>query len=293
LPAGEEVSPHANPVYNHFAMNPVPFYTPQNVCNPAYHLRYMWSGWPSNDAFPPLPPMDELKQRWETDGLRLLEQHFRPDRIQFTFSVKPDVSPVFFATRVKGRLQHAYRTAGQPAKFSRKVCVRTIGRNHRSDVEAYIQRQVANEPLADPRYRAFLEQFTAVSRSVDLSVPSETLSGRYWYNLHLVLVSHERHGCHDAAHLATLRDQSQRIAEKKGHHISTLSAMPDHLHLALRGNIDQAPQTIALSYMNNLAYALGKKPLWQFGYYVGSFGDYDMNAVRRRERTGTGRGEEV
>jgi REP element-mobilizing transposase RayT len=261
-------------------MTPVPIYTPQNVPEPAYHLRYTWSGWPSGETFPPLPPMEELKQQWEADGLRLLEQHFRPEMLQLTFSVKPQVSPVFFATRVKGRLQHAYRTAGRPTQFSRKVCVRTIGSNHRAEVEAYIRAQADKELLADPRFKAFLKQFTVSFPTVDLSAPSETLSGRYWYNLHLVLVGQERHRYHDAAHLTSLRDQSQRIAEKKGHRISTLSAMPDHLHMALRGHIEDAPETIALSFMNNLAYALGQKPLWQFGYYAGTFGEYDMNAVR-------------
>lgn len=261
-------------------MPPVAIYTPQNLAEPAYHLRYTWSGWPSGAAFPPLPPMDELKRHWEADGLRLLEQHFRAEMIQLTFSVKPQVSPVLFATRVKGRLQHAYRAAGRATQFSRKVCVRTIGSNHRAEVEEYIKAQVDKEPLVDPRFKAFLEQFTVSFPTVDLAAPSETLSGRYWYNLHLVLVSHQRHRYHDAAHLTTLRDQSQRIAENKGHQISTLAAMPDHLHMALRGNIELAPETIALSFMNNLAYALGQKPLWQFGYYVGSFGEYDMNAVR-------------
>jgi hypothetical protein len=52
------------------------------------------------------------------------------------------------------------------------------------------------------------------------------------------------------------------------------------LHLALRGNIEHAPEAIALSLMNNLAYAAGQKPLWEYGYYAGSFGEYDMNAVR-------------
>ena len=32
--------------------------------------------------------------------------------------------------------------------------------------------------------------------------------------------------------------------------------------------------------MNNLAYALGQLPVWKFGYYVGTCGEYDMNAVR-------------
>jgi REP element-mobilizing transposase RayT len=224
-----------------------------------------------------------LQERWEADGLRLLEQRFRPEMIQLTFSVKPQVSPVFFAARVKGRLQHAYRAAERPTRFSRKVAVRTIGDNHRAEVEAYIKGQVAKEPFADARFQAFLQQFTVCFPAVDLAAPTETQSGRYWYNLHLVLVSQGRCRYHDATHLAMLRDQSQRIAAKKGHRISTLSAMPDHLHLALRGNIEDSPETIALSLLNNLAYAMGQKPVWEFGYYVGSFGEYDMNAVRERK----------
>jgi REP element-mobilizing transposase RayT len=263
-------------------MQPVPIYTPQNIPEPAYHLRYTWSGWPSEGEFPALPPLEELKDRWETDGLRLLEQHVRPELIQLTFSVRPQVSPVFFAARVKGRLQHAYRACVRPVSFSRKVAVRTIGRNDRHAVEEYIGRQVAKEALADACLREDLDRCTVRYPAVDLSVPSETVSGRYWYNLHVVLVTCGRERYRDAAHFHMLRDQSLRIAEKKGHRISVLSPMPDHLHLALRGHVEDAPETIVLSLMNNLAFALGQKPVWEFGYYVGSFGEYDMNAVRRQ-----------
>jgi RNA polymerase sigma factor (sigma-70 family) len=34
--------------------------------------------------------------------------------------------------------------------------------------------------------------------------------------------------------------------------------------------------------MNNLAYAMGQKAIWQNGYYVGTFSEYNMNAVRPR-----------
>jgi hypothetical protein len=50
--------------------------------------------------------------------------------------------------------------------------------------------------------------------------------------------------------------------------------------LALRGNVEETPEAIALALMNNLAYALGQRPVWRCGYYVGTFGEYDMNAVR-------------
>lgn len=158
--------------------------------------------------------------------------------------------------------------------------MRTIGRNHRADIETYISRQVVKEQFIDTRHQAFLEKFTIQLPGVDLSVPSETNSGRYWYNLHVVLVSEGRQKNHDAQYLGTLRDQSLQIAAKKGHHISALSAMPDHLHLALRGNLEESPEMIALAFMNNLAYTFGQQPVWRYGYYVGTFGEYDMNAVR-------------
>lgn len=58
--------------------------------------------------------------------------------------------------------------------------------------------------------------------------------------------------------------------------------MPDHVHIALRGNIEHAPETIALSFMNNLAYSLGQKAIWESSYYAGTFGEYDMQMVRER-----------
>ena len=56
--------------------------------------------------------------------------------------------------------------------------------------------------------------------------------------------------------------------------------MPDHLHVALRGNIEHSTQDIALAVMNNLAYFVGSVPIWDCGYYAGTFGEYDMRSVR-------------
>ncbi len=58
--------------------------------------------------------------------------------------------------------------------------MRSIGNNSTAEVEQYIGQQVGKERLADARFRESLRQFTIADASVDLSVPSETLSGRYW-----------------------------------------------------------------------------------------------------------------
>jgi REP element-mobilizing transposase RayT len=197
-------------------------------------------------------------------------------------STTPQVAPVTLATRVKGRIQHHCRRAGTPIDFSRKLAVRSLGDPIRAEVEGYIRNQVPNEDLADERFREMLASFTVVNPKVDLSAPTETNSGRYWYNLHLVLVVSQRNRIGDPTILARIRDTALRIRDKKGYAASRLAVLPDHLHVAFRGTIDQAPETIALSFLNNLAHALGQGPLWQAGYYAGTFGEYSMAAVRRK-----------
>ena len=57
--------------------------------------------------------------------------------------------------------------------------------------------------------------------------------------------------------------------------------MPDHLHLALRGNIEQSPLEIAAAYQNNLAYLLRQGRIWSRSFYVGTFGEYTTHALRK------------
>ena len=92
---------------------------------PAFCLRYSWSGWPAaHVAFDNLcgpEILDDVTALWEKDGLRLLEYKWSSEKIQLTFSTTPDVSPVFLASRAKGRLQYALRKAGYPSEFQPKT----------------------------------------------------------------------------------------------------------------------------------------------------------------------------
>jgi REP element-mobilizing transposase RayT len=265
-------------------MTPEPIYVRDDL-NPAYQLRYDWTGWPSNGTLPREPDPDvfvDLAAKWEDDDIRLLEQGWTHDEVHLCVSVKPSVAPVDAAARLKGRLQHALRKNETPVKFSRKLSIRTVGETKTDTVQSYIEAQVANAGLADPRFEAFLEQFTVVDETVDLSEPTATDSGRYWYNLHMVLVVRDRFRITDANRLGRLRDGALRVAQLKGHRIARLSVMPDHLHAAMRGNISHAPGEIAVNFMNNLANLLGQEALWQPSFYVGTFTEYDMDVIRRR-----------
>ncbi len=261
---------------------PEPLYSLDRMRSPAYQLRYGWTGW-----FAPLDSLPDWAEAlracaaaWEADGIRVMEHRTHEDRLQLTASTKPSVSPVFLAGRFKGRLQHILRQSGQAIDFSRKVAVRSIGDNHTREVEKYIPGQCGKEPLADPRFRERLAQFTLNNPAVRLDQPTASNSGRYWYNLHLVLVVRQRYRIVDDARLGRSRDLSLAVAAKKGYGVSALSIMPDHLHLVIRGNIEHSPQEIALAYLNNLAYGLGQCMIWEDCYYAGTFGEYDMGAVR-------------
>jgi REP element-mobilizing transposase RayT len=259
-----------------------PLYRPENL-HAAYQLRYSWAGWASGGPFP-----DDLLTRvlpaiapeWEKDGLRVLESALTPRQLQLTLSTTPQVAPVTLAARVKGRLQHHCRRLGTPIDFRRNLSVRAVGDTTRAAVEHYIREQVPNEELADERFRDLLAPFTVVAPEVDLSAPTATKSGRYWYNLHLVLVTSERYRSSKRETFQTIREMALRVCVKKGFAASRLAVLPDHLHLALRGAVDQTPEQIALAFLNNLAYALEQRPWWQSGYYAGTFGEYGMAAVR-------------
>lgn len=260
-----------------------PLYRAERI-RAAYQLRYSWTAWPSVGTFPVMPPdlLAALAPFWEADGLRVLEHRWQPDAIQITFSTKPRVAPVFLASRAKGRLQYALRQARLRTRFSRKVSVRSVGENTRADVERYIANQAAAARFVDPRFRAEIERLVVRNADVNLSQPSESAHGRYWYNLHLVLAVAGRDPIVDRATLDTLRQRCCDIARKKGYAISRLAVMPDHIHAALRGNIGESPQDIATAFLNNLAFAVGQKRIWADGYYAGTFSEYGMAAVRPR-----------
>jgi REP element-mobilizing transposase RayT len=264
-------------------MCPEPPYTPADLDPPRYQLRYTWTGWPSRADLPdePEPPFwDDLADAWETDGIRSLERTWEARRVRMLVSTTPDVAPTTLAQRMKGRLSYALGQADKRTDFSRKKAVRSVGSANRQTVEEYVDGQVDGDEWADPEFADHLEQFTVTDETVDLSEPSRSRSGRYWYNLHLVLVVAHRHRITNGERLGQLRDCCRAVADKKGHGLKALSVMPDHLHAALRADISESPEEVALAYMNNLAHAVGPTRLWQPSYYVGTFGEYDMGAIR-------------
>lgn len=256
-------------------------YTGVNVQIP-HKLLLDWTGWLSGGA--PFPPataaaVESAASAWAGDGLSLDTFRIAGDLVQILFATTPDVSPVFLAGRAKGRLQHALRAADAPVAFSRKVSVRSVGENTRADVEGYLARQVARGAFADPRFRERMARYTTTRDEVDLAAPAAGGHGRYWYNLHVVLVAADRFRFGGDAILAGFRDAALAEAERGGHALKSVAVMPDHVHLALRGNIERSPREIGVGFQNVLAEVAGCRA-WQDGFYAGTFSEYDVSAIR-------------
>jgi len=81
-------------------------------------------------------------------------------------------------------------------------------------------------------------------------------------------------------------DNDTRYAPKGGEEEGTSAVanclLADHLHVTIGSGYSQSPEEVSLSYLNNLAYAHGMKAMYQFSYFVGTFGEYDLGAIRRR-----------
>ncbi len=245
------------------------------------HLFLSWTGWPAAGAFPARPAapfFDELSAAWVADGLEFHHVDWRPAEIQMAFRTGPDVSPEFFAARVKGRLQHALRRAGKPLDFSRKTAVRALGDNTSGVVEVYLQKQTARAELVDDRYRATLAAAAFEDAAVDLSAPEETARGRYWFNLHLVAATEGRFRIGKEDFLEKVCAGVFAWARATGCALKAFAPMPDHVHVAARGRPDRTPRELGEALWRELNRAAGCR-LMSDRVYAGTFSEYGRGVL--------------
>jgi hypothetical protein len=258
---------------------PDPIYTVEN-CTPAYQLAWSYSAFwrepPASDVW-----LSELQAACEPDDIRILQHRFaEPTVSQFLVSTRPHVQPLVLVQRLKGRLQHLFRgVMSEP--FRRNYSLRSIGSPRREALEGYLAGQIEHHPPADARVSAELAEHQINDPQVDLAAPSTTSHARYWYNLHLVLVNDGRARELTGALLRKIHDMVVQASAKKGHGLAHAAILPDHLHLALRCHLEESPAEVAVSYMNNLAYACGMRPVFKFSYYVGTFSEYGLGLIPR------------
>jgi REP element-mobilizing transposase RayT len=256
---------------------PTPLFTREN-CTFAHPLQWGLSVfWRSSVADAPWFP--ELVGATEPDGIRLLGHRFaQPGVSQFTLSTRPEVTPLLIVQRVKGRLQYLVRSS-LPKALQANYALRSIGRVNREVIEGYVASQLDHHLMADERVQKMLGGLQIHQPEINLDAPRRTGQGLYWYNLHVVLVHRERWAEIREAVLGRVREMILKVCRVKNYALSRAGILADHIHLAVGCPLEVAPVDVALAFLNNLAYVHEMRPVFQYGAYVGTFGEYDQGAI--------------
>jgi len=245
---------------------PEPIYTPE-TCTPTYQLNWsyalFWHNPPAGVSW-----FEQLQELLDENHIRLLQHEFEQGNVsKFLITTQPHTAPLLIAQRVKGRLQHLIRDA-LPNAFRRNYSLRSVGSTKREKLEAYVRGQLGYHPMADPRVQEPLHKYQIRNRDIDLSAPRQTSHAQYRHNLHLVLVNNSRWMEVREDTLQGIRDMIVGAARAKGHLLSLGSIVPDHVHLTLGCRLDESPEQVALSYMNNLAHACGMRAIFKFSFFA-------------------------
>ena len=246
---------------------------------PAYQLNWgltlFWRG----DSVPAGKWLQPLIEATETDGVKVLKHRVTThDNCQFFLSTKPALAPDQIIRSVKGRLQYLIKDV-IPKAFQRNYSIRSVGQTRRAIVENYVANQLEHHVMADPVVQAELSNYQKAFSSIDLSEPRFSSHGQYWNNLHLVLVNQQRWNEVRSSKLEATMRMIERSAEKHGHSLSRLAILCDHLHMTLGCGVTESPEAVAVKYLNNLAFVYEMRPVYKFGFYAGTIGEYDWGAV--------------
>ncbi len=260
-----------------------PIYTVKN-CISSYKLYWTLAIFWRDTSITAEHWLENLKLLTEKDGVRILEYRLKKETTsQFLISACPELSPSEIIRSIKGRLQHIIR-AKAPKAFRGNYSVKSVGSAKLNVVKRYLDSQLDHHRIADAKVQIKFDKYQVDNQNVDLKVPRYSTHGEFIYNLHLVLVHEERWREIRDDRLTKSLNMIQRTAQKKGHFLSKARLLPDHIHVMLGCYITESPMDVALGYMNNISYGHEMKPIFQYSFYVGTIGEYDLGAIRQALR---------
>ena len=218
----------------------------------------------------------------EADGVRILEAHLPDPRVvQFFVSTRPDISPSDIVRFVKGRWQYILRST-HPKAFRRNYFIGSVGDADCETLNNYVARQVDKHPMADGRVNTKLAALQFHDPNVVLDDEQISSHGKFVYSLQVVVENVAGWNEIRSQVLTDSRDMIVRAAVSKGWRLARIGLLSNHIHILLGCAVAESPESVALSILNNLAFVQGMKPAYRFSYYVGTFGKYDRNSIRRQ-----------
>lgn len=260
-----------------------PIYTAPNTKS-AFSLNWSLSLFLRDDVRSIEVPVDDLSDAIQRDNLRLLEYRRASDRShQFFVSSTPHVAPADILRSLKGRCQYLLKSAC-PRAFRRNYHLTSIGAADQATLEAYVGRQWSRHPMADERIQDRVHEWQFHDSTIDLAATRGSAHGRFTFNLHVVLELERGGWCIETPVWTARRTMLQRMARKKQWLLSRVGIVANHLHVLIGCGVSDSPLDVGLACLNNLAYVDGMRPNYRFGFYVGTFGSYEREVIRRSVR---------
>jgi REP element-mobilizing transposase RayT len=252
-------------------------YTPSNCTFSApllWSVSLFWNEPEPNDSW-----TEALIRDLRKDDIRLLRHHFSDMQTShLTVSTKIGDAPSFIVQRVKGRLYYLVKQR-KPKPFHGNFAIRSIGKSSLAETQQYVMNQLGHHKMADPELQSNLESLQIRNEDVDLSRLETSSHGAYWYNLHMVFVHQERWSTSNVFQLERVQQKIISVAKLNGLRLAAAGVLTDHVHLLAGCPYALSPQDIAIEFLNALASVWDSKPVYQFGGYVGTVGDYTTNAI--------------
>ena len=258
-----------------------PIYRPEN-CQSAFQLNWSVAVFGQQDFPPKITWYDPLKMATEADGVRILEVHTPQPRVaQFFVSTRPNVAPSDIVRLLKGRWQYILRSK-HPSAFRRNYFIGSVGDANSETLNSYVARQAEKHPMADDRVTAKLAAIQFHDPTVALDEELVSSHSKFVYSLQVVVENVAGWNEIRDEVLTDSRNMIVRAAISKGWRLARIGLLSSHIHILLGCAVTESPESVAISLLNNLAYVQGMKPAYRFSYYVGTFGKYDRNSIRRR-----------
>ena len=213
---------------------------------------------------------EPLKQRLGQQGVELLKHQFmKPGWSRFRVHSRPELSPQKLVGLIQTYL-HEFLQDELPnairGSFRIQSCGSLTSQTLR-DVAASEVEQVLDQG-ADANVQSL-----QIRQQVDLSQPQSCTHGEFCYNLHIVFDMNMEQIPKIKEFLEMAHDHVMQMSQRQSCRLFQATILPHHFDLTLGGPIDVSPGDIALTYMNGLAGACQRRPVFCFSVYVSTLGE--------------------
>ena len=259
-------------------MNVQPLYLPENTKS-AYQLNWSLSVFGKESLPTPEVCIAMLRESTSRDQIKILEFKYRPPNLaQFFVSSKPQTKPSEIVRSIKGRWQNISQPI-QRIEFRRNYRITSVGSANSDILDSYVRKQPARHLMANTNVQSMIEEIQFHNEEVDLHCVCRSSHGEYRYALHVVLEADwDWHETRQAV-LMSYRSAIIKSCVKHSWRLSRVGLLANHLHILVGPSVDDSPNEVAFSFLNNLAFTQGMKPIFRFGFFAGTFGEYDRGAI--------------